>query len=103
MDTASRRKERRSSNLISTREELGRNYSIQLGMQGDIRNSLRRMIDGVETAEPRPEWINRVQELVRTWKESVSDYGKLGDRADAPGTPLQRADRSSAIRCNSGL
>ena len=54
-------------------EELGRNYSIQLGMQGDIRNSLRRMIDGAETAEPRTEWINRVQELVRNWKESVSD------------------------------
>ncbi|MCE2395921.1 thiamine pyrophosphate-binding protein [Candidatus Poribacteria bacterium] len=54
-------------------EELGRNYSIQLGMQGDIRNSLRRMIDGAETAEPRTEWINRVQELVQNWKESVSD------------------------------
>ena len=54
-------------------EELGRNYPIQLGMQGDVRNSLRTMIRQVETAEPRAPWINRVQELVRNWEDSVSD------------------------------
>ena len=54
-------------------EELGRNYPIQLGMQGDIRNSLRRMIENTETVEPQAGWIDRVQELVRNWKESVSD------------------------------
>merc|ERR1711964_626865 len=54
-------------------EELGRNYPIQLGMQGDVRNSLRTMIRQVETAEPRAQWINRVQELVRNWEASVSD------------------------------
>jgi len=54
-------------------EELGRNYPIQLGMQGDVRNSLRTMIRQVETAEPRAQWINRVQELVRNWEDSVSD------------------------------
>jgi len=54
-------------------EELGRNYPIQLGMQGDVRNSLRAMIRQVETAEPRTQWIDRVQKLVRNWKESVSD------------------------------
>merc|ERR1711964_398691 len=48
-------------------EELGRNYPIQLGMQGDVRNSLRTMIRQVETAEPR------AQELVRNWEDSVSD------------------------------
>ena len=54
-------------------EELGRNYPIQVGMQGDVRNSLRAMIRQVETAEPRTQWIDRVQKLVRNWKESVSD------------------------------
>lgn len=54
-------------------DELGRNYPIQLGMQGDVRNSLRRMIAAAETAEPRTEWVGRVQELVRNWKESVSE------------------------------
>jgi acetolactate synthase-1/2/3 large subunit len=54
-------------------EELGRNYPIKVGLQGDVRDSLRRMIEHSETSEPRTEWVNRVQELVRTWKESVSD------------------------------
>ncbi len=54
-------------------EELGRNYPIKVGLQGDVRDSLRRMIKQSERREPRTAWINRVQELVRTWKASVSD------------------------------
>ena len=54
-------------------EELGRNYPIKVGLQGDVRDSLRRMIAHSETSEPRTAWVNRVQELVRTWKASVSD------------------------------
>ena len=54
-------------------DELGRNYPIQLGMQGDVRNTLRRMLEAAETATPRTEWINRVQELVKNWRESVSE------------------------------
>ena len=53
--------------------EIGRNYPLQVGMQGDVRNSLRRMIERAETVEPRSEWISRVQALVKTWKDSVSD------------------------------
>lgn len=54
-------------------EELGRNYPIKVGLQGDVRDSLRRMIDHSETSEPRTAWVSRVQELVRAWKASVSD------------------------------
>ncbi len=54
-------------------EELGRNYSIKVGMQGDVRNTLRKMIELAEKAEPRTGWIKRMQELVQTWKESVDD------------------------------
>ena len=53
-------------------EELGRNYPIKVGLQGDVRDSLRRMIEHSETGEPRAKWVNRVQELVREWKASVS-------------------------------
>ncbi len=53
--------------------ELGRNYPIKVGMQGDVRNTLRKMIEQSDTAEPRTAWINRVQELVQSWKESVSE------------------------------
>ncbi len=54
-------------------DELGRNYPIALGMQGDVRNSLRRMITAAEAAEPRTEWVSRVQALVKNWKENVSE------------------------------
>ena len=54
-------------------DELGRNYPIQLGLQGDVRNTLRRMIEAADTTAPRSEWVNRVQELVKNWKESVSE------------------------------
>ncbi len=55
-------------------DELGRNYPIKVGLQGDVRSSLRRMIEHAETVEARSEWIGRVQELVKTSKESVSEF-----------------------------
>jgi acetolactate synthase-1/2/3 large subunit len=54
-------------------EEIGRNYPIKTGMQGDVRNSLRRMIEMADSVEPRTQWISRVQELVQKWQESVSE------------------------------
>lgn len=52
--------------------EIGRNYPIKVGLQGDARNTLRRMLDQSETATPRTAWINRVQALVEQWKAGVS-------------------------------
>ena len=49
--------------------EIGRNYPLKAGLQGDVRNTLRRMLELAETAAPRTTWINRVQELVQAWKE----------------------------------
>ena len=52
--------------------ELGRSFPIKLGMQGDAKASLRKMIENAETLEPRTEWIARAQELVRNWREKVA-------------------------------
>lgn len=54
-------------------EELGRNYPIKVGLHGDVRNTLRRMIEHTETTEPRTNWVKRVQTLVKTWEESISN------------------------------
>ncbi len=54
-------------------EELGRNYPIEVGMQGDVRNTLRKMLEYSEEIEPRNKWVGRVQELVQNWKDSVVD------------------------------
>ena len=52
--------------------ELGRSYPIALGMQGDVKASLRKMIDHSVLLEPRFEWLSRAQELVRNWREEVA-------------------------------
>ena len=54
-------------------DELGRNYPIQVGMQGDVRNTLRRMIEHAESVASRAEWVGRVQELVQAWRADVSE------------------------------
>ena len=62
-------------------EELGRNYALDVGLQGDVRNTLRRMLaaadsgagsdSGAGAAPDRSAWVSRVQELVAAWKEDV--------------------------------
>ena len=52
--------------------ELGRSYPIQVGLQGDARASLRKLIEAMEPLGPRTEWVARAQELVRDWRESVA-------------------------------
>ena len=58
-------------------EELGRNYALDVGLQGDVRNTLRRMLTaaeaGVGGAPDRSAWVTRVQELVAAWKEDVRE------------------------------
>lgn len=52
-------------------EEIGRNYPVQVGLQGDVKSSLRRMINRSAPGDPRDAWVGRVQELVQEWKASV--------------------------------
>jgi len=57
--------------------ELGRSFPITLGMQGDVRASLRKMIDNTADAAsspggPRKEWVEHVQQLVTDWRNDVS-------------------------------
>ena len=54
-------------------DELGRNYPIEVGMQGDVRNTLRKMLEYSEDIRPRDDWVGRVQELVQNWRDSVRD------------------------------
>jgi acetolactate synthase-1/2/3 large subunit len=57
--------------------ELGRSFPITLGMQGDARASLRKMIDNAADAasspsEPRSAWVEHVQRLVGAWRDDVA-------------------------------
>ena len=52
--------------------ELGRSYPIQVGLQGDARASLRKLLEHLEPIGPRSEWVERIQELVQQWRDEVS-------------------------------
>ena len=54
--------------------ELGRSYPIKLGMQGDAKASLRKMIEQSEIISPNNEWLYSVQKHVSDWREEVSQY-----------------------------
>lgn len=53
--------------------EIGRNYPLKVGLQGDARNTLRRLLELAAAGAPRTAWISRVQSLVQTWQEGVRD------------------------------
>ena len=65
-------------------EEIGRNYPIKLGLQGDARNTLRRMIAQSETVPPRTTWVTRVQTLVQAWR---ADMRPMADADIVPMRP----------------
>jgi acetolactate synthase-1/2/3 large subunit len=52
--------------------ELGRNYPLAVGILGDARVSLRRLIEAAEPVASRPTWTGRVQVLVREWRAEVA-------------------------------
>src|SRR5229473_5960685 len=50
-------------------EELGRNYPLQAALLGDAKVTLQKLIAGVQPPRSRPEWLHRVQGLVREYQE----------------------------------
>ncbi|MCY4071729.1 MAG: thiamine pyrophosphate-binding protein [Chloroflexi bacterium] len=54
--------------------EIGRNYPVEVGLQGDVRVTLRQMLATAESAPRRRAWIDRVESLVREWKAEVSEH-----------------------------
>ena len=54
--------------------ELGRSYPLQVGLQGDARASLQKLIENMEPMGPRAEWVNRAQELVKEWRDEIAPH-----------------------------
>ena len=55
-------------------EEIGRNYPVQVGLQGDVKSSLRPMIDRAAPGDPNRPWIDRVQQLAGEWRDDVAKF-----------------------------
>lgn len=58
--------------------ELGRSYPIQVGLQGDAKATLCRMLEEAGPGEQRSEWLGRVQGLVKEWRAEVAPMAHSG-------------------------
>ena len=52
--------------------EIGRSYPAKVGLYGDARSTVRRLIEVLEPMGPRSEWTDRVKELVGEWRAEAS-------------------------------
>jgi acetolactate synthase-1/2/3 large subunit len=59
-------------------EELGRNYPLKAALLGDAKVTLQKLIAAAGSAGSRPEWLGRVQSLVREYREE-SDQMRSSD------------------------
>ena len=54
--------------------EIGRNYPVQVGLQGDAKASLAAMVEAAQPGPDRGAWLAEVRTLVQDWKESVEEH-----------------------------
>jgi acetolactate synthase-1/2/3 large subunit len=52
--------------------ELGRSYPGTLGLQGDAKASVRRLIEALEPMGSQSEWVDRAHQLVSEWRDDVA-------------------------------
>ena len=52
--------------------ELGRNYPAKVAVMGDVKVTVRRLIDSLEPLGRRTEWLQRVEHLVGEWRREVA-------------------------------
>ena len=52
-------------------EEIGRSYHVKVGLQGDVRETLRAMTGQADPSEGKKVWLTRVGELVGGYKLSL--------------------------------
>ncbi|MBN18116.1 MAG: acetolactate synthase [Chloroflexi bacterium] len=52
--------------------ELGRSYPITLGLQGDVKNSLAKIISNTNQNYENSKWVNYINKIVKDWKIEMS-------------------------------
>ncbi len=53
--------------------ELGRSFPIQIGLMGDVKATLTKILNNIsQKKEIHTDWIKRIQNLVNEWKNEVS-------------------------------
>jgi acetolactate synthase-1/2/3 large subunit len=54
--------------------ELGRSYPTKVALMGDAKVTVRKLIEALEPIGPRPDWNNRVQQLVQEWQAEADPF-----------------------------
>jgi acetolactate synthase-1/2/3 large subunit len=72
-------------------EEIGRSYPAMVGLVGDARATLQRMLTAIEEAVARPQWIETVQRLKADWRAEVTSASISDD------TPIRQERICQAI------
>lgn len=52
--------------------QIGRNYPAKVGLCGDVRTTLKRLIEEVEPRTTETAWLQRVQGLVQSWRAEIT-------------------------------
>ena len=70
------------SNIIQIEidpEELGRNYPVSVGIEGDAKAVMQGLLERVSEAEPRPnsQWTGEIADWVARRKQRLDDEGRL--------------------------
>ena len=60
-------------------QEIGRNYPVAVGIEGDAKAVMSELLGQVQQAEPRPnqEWVAEINEWFARRKERLEDEGRL--------------------------
>ena len=60
-------------------EELGRNYPVAVGIEGDAKSAMQELLRHVQEAEPRPnsQWIGEISDWSARRKQRLDDEGRL--------------------------
>jgi len=64
----------RAIQLDINAEEIGRNYPVEVGLQGDAKVSLAAMLDAAQAPPDRSAWLATVRKLVQDWKDRVEEH-----------------------------
>jgi len=64
--------------------ELGRSYPNTLGLLGDAKVSVKHLLEQVKIKNINKEWIKRVQNFVKEWKDSIEPLRNSNDMPIRP-------------------
>jgi acetolactate synthase-1/2/3 large subunit len=60
-------------------EEIGRSYPAMVGLVGDVRATLQRMLTTLKEPVTRPQWVETVQRLKADWRAEVASASHSDD------------------------